>query len=978
MIDLPEIPLSTRPQPLATRVIVRSAVCTGILLTALHTLPALALTPIDSEQQGANGVTGLGAPTTLVVSPDQRHVYVASASSHVVAFAREGTTGTLSFLATYSEGAGIPTGLRQAVSIAMSPEGTHVYVAGLTDGSIVIFVRDAATGRLQFLTTLSRGDPLLPGVERVGLLALSADGAFLHVASHHVANLTAGTPAAADRLLVLRRNAVTGLLSSPTVYIDGNNGIDGLTAPSAMRAAPDGKHVLIASAGDHSLAVFSRNAADGALAMVQLIRNGLNGITGLDAARSIEFDARGRFVYVAGTSEDTLLTLRRDPLSGQLLVSQTLKNNNNGVDGLDGITGIAVDRDSNLVYAASSVDNALAVFTRHPATGALTFVEAVRDAVVPARLQTAGALALAAQPPTLNSLALTSNQIVVWQGPSTDLAVSQQTTPAALRLGDKATITFTLNNRGVTAASQARVLLNWPVMTGLTAAVASTVAPVESVDLVRGEAVINAGTLAAGESRSFTLDLTLVSPTATAATTVTVTTQAFASISDSNNENNHTSTSLVFTVPPPNRVPVVLQDRATTLPNTAVSVRVLDNDTDPDGDRLTLAPATATVSTHGGTLARADDGSVLYTPPAGYFGNDSFVYTVTDGHNGGSATGQVIVTVNTAPTAADDHAVTTPGVAVDINLFANDNDADDGILRLVKTITGSTGGTVTVQGSDHVTFTPALGFHGTAPFSYELADGLGATATANVSVTVNSAPVASSKELIVEPDAVINLQREAPVSDADGDVLQWQFDATAASTLGQFETADGGVSVFRIAADAIGNASIVFTATDAFGAAANGTLQLVVNTLPIANSDEVTTNFETPVTILALYNDEQRDANDQLSLLLDKTDSTSQASGIVSSAITPDGDTTLIYTPPTGFSGDDRFSYTVADQFGKTSQGTVIIHVTLPPPPPDNGTNTPPAPATTDTGDNGGGADIWVGVLAGLWLRIRARSVAKS
>jgi Bacterial Ig domain len=95
-----------------------------------------------------------------------------------------------------------------------------------------------------------------------------------------------------------------------------------------------------------------------------------------------------------------------------------------------------------------------------------------------------------------------------------------------------------------------------------------------------------------------------------------------------------------------NRVPVANADAFTvTAGSTGNSFAVLNNDTDADGDTLSLGtlsvPANGTVTVSGKV--------VLYAPKAGYVGNDAFTYTVTDG-KGGSATGNVAITVS--PTAA--------------------------------------------------------------------------------------------------------------------------------------------------------------------------------------------------------------------------------------------------------------------------------------------------------------------------------------
>jgi uncharacterized repeat protein (TIGR01451 family) len=114
----------------------------------------------------------------------------------------------------------------------------------------------------------------------------------------------------------------------------------------------------------------------------------------------------------------------------------------------------------------------------------------------------------------------------------------------------------------------------------------------------------------------------------------------------------------IITVTNGNDPPVAVDDSATTDADTPVTIDVLHNDSDPDGDTLTVASVTQ--GTHGSVTNNGDD--VTYTPDPGFSGADSFTYTVSDG-NGGTDTATVTVTItmttarinvqiDTGPTAA--------------------------------------------------------------------------------------------------------------------------------------------------------------------------------------------------------------------------------------------------------------------------------------------------------------------------------------
>ena len=97
-----------------------------------------------------------------------------------------------------------------------------------------------------------------------------------------------------------------------------------------------------------------------------------------------------------------------------------------------------------------------------------------------------------------------------------------------------------------------------------------------------------------------------------------------------------------------NQAPTPANDSVTVIINQPKVINVLANDTDPNGDSLTVT--TVTAPQHG-TAVLNTDGTITYTPVASYIGSDSFNYTVSDGH-GGTATASVAITVSQATASA--------------------------------------------------------------------------------------------------------------------------------------------------------------------------------------------------------------------------------------------------------------------------------------------------------------------------------------
>ena len=163
----------------------------------------------------------------------------------------------------------------------------------------------------------------------------------------------------------------------------------------------------------------------------------------------------------------------------------------------------------------------------------------------------------------------------------------------------------------------------------------------------------------------------------------------------------------------------------TTSEDTALTISAADllgNDTDPDGDTLTITSVNATSGTHG--TVELIDGKVVYTPENNYNGVASFTYTVSDGH-GGTDTATVTVNVtpeNDPPVAEDDgNTVSNDQTTAVGNVLTNDTDVDtphedlkvtsinyDGVDYSVDESTGATittpSGTLTIYSDGSYTF----------------------------------------------------------------------------------------------------------------------------------------------------------------------------------------------------------------------------------------------------------------------------------
>jgi VCBS repeat-containing protein len=229
-----------------------------------------------------------------------------------------------------------------------------------------------------------------------------------------------------------------------------------------------------------------------------------------------------------------------------------------------------------------------------------------------------------------------------------------------------------------------------------------------------------------------------------------------------------------------NHPPVANDDSASTNENVPVTIAVLANDTDPDGDPL--RPIVVAPPTHG-TLAANTDGSFTYTPDPNYFGPDSFTYKDNDGQlDSNVATVTITVNhVNQPPVAHNDAYSTTAGTTLTIaapGVLANDTDVDSPTLT-ARVVTLPSHGALALNADGSFTYTPAAGFTGVDSFTYVANDGQLDSNVATVSLTVNAAntpPVADSQTTAaVTEDGQIAITLSGSDSQAPPSALVFQI-----------------------------------------------------------------------------------------------------------------------------------------------------------------------------------------------------------
>ncbi len=210
----------------------------------------------------------------------------------------------------------------------------------------------------------------------------------------------------------------------------------------------------------------------------------------------------------------------------------------------------------------------------------------------------------------------------------------------------------------------------------------------------------------------------------------------------------------------------------------ANSINVLGNDSDVDGDPVTVTAVTQ--GAHGSVAIISGGTGVSYTPAANFFGSDSFTYTIGDGH-GNSDTATVNVTVynvNDAPVAGPDSYATDSNTTLNVaarGVLANDSDIDSPVLTaVIVSGSGPNHGSLTLNANGSFSYTPAHDYTGADSFSYQAFDGIDYSNVTTVTLTINDKvpPVLTSSVamtlLSTTNSSLINVGLTASATDNSG------------------------------------------------------------------------------------------------------------------------------------------------------------------------------------------------------------------
>ena len=364
---------------------------------------------------------------------------------------------------------------------------------------------------------------------------------------------------------------------------------------------------------------------------------------------------------------------------------------------------------------------------------------------------------------------------------------------------------------------------------------------------------------------------------------------------------------------------------------TAVTMQGFDPDSDPVTFTIERQPG------HGALTGVPP--SVVYTPAPGFTGDDSFTFSVSDGHlTSFSATVTLhVAPPNHRPSATPQSVTALEDTSAAITLAGTDPDGDP-LSFQVQTLPAH--GVLSVSGAS-ATYVPAANYNGPDSFTFAVNDGESTSDPATVSIdvgTINDPPVALAVQRSLNEDAPLSLTLLA--TDADGDSLAFAIQAPP-----QHGTVTGAPPGVTYTPDANYNGpdSFTFTASDANSTSAPATVSLTVvavNDAPVALDAAVTTAEDTPVAITLQATDVDSPTL-TFTIVSSPSDGTLTGSGA-----------SRTYTPATNFHGVRTFTFRASDGSKVSADATVTITITA--------VNDPPV-----------AADDWVATDAGAPLTIR-------
>ncbi|WP_156144503.1 tandem-95 repeat protein, partial [Vibrio hyugaensis] len=380
--------------------------------------------------------------------------------------------------------------------------------------------------------------------------------------------------------------------------------------------------------------------------------------------------------------------------------------------------------------------------------------------------------------------------------------------------------------------------------------------------------------------------------------------------------------SVTITVNPVNDTPIAVDDFATTDEDTAVTIDVLANDSDPDDNQLTIT--NASVPAEQGSVEIVD-GKLVFTPAENFNGDATISYTVSDGELTDNAEVSVTVNpINDAPKTENtiaDQVLQEDFAEYTINLNDAFSDVDNAYSDLTFTVSGSSNIQVSIV-DGIATITPTADWNGSEVLTFTAKDPSGLEVSQTVDFTVNAvADIVSDSANIVEDTATtLNVLQN---DDFEGQSSVVTVEAGNEPANGSVTVNQNGTITYTPNTDYNGPDEFTYTVTSG---GVTETTTVTLNVTPV-NDKPVVENTIADQVLPEDFAEYTINLNDAFSDV-DNADSelTFSASGNSNIQVSiVDGIATI--TPTADWNGSEELTFTATDPDGETVSQTVDFTV---------------------------------------------------
>lgn len=324
-------------------------------------------TYVGSVERGdLNGVT------SVAVSPDGEHLYAAAWRPATISrYDRDPLTGDLDHQQTITDS----EVLGGAVALRLSPDGRHAVATAFNSQAVVLFRRDPASGVLERLGVVWNEDNVEMGLSWPIDAAFSPDGRFVYVIDSRGPGRTSDGEGGAVAIFRVTDD-------EELEWVATTEGVSNALANArGIDVGPDGDRIYVTSSGAGALTVFDRDEGTGAVEVRQVIRDGEGEAEGLAGAMSVAVSPDGRHVYVSSGrfGGDNAVSVFEEQPDGKLALVQEIFNGE-GMEGFEGGNEILISPDGRNVFAAATGSGAVVNFRRDAATGRLTYLQTLDTA----------------------------------------------------------------------------------------------------------------------------------------------------------------------------------------------------------------------------------------------------------------------------------------------------------------------------------------------------------------------------------------------------------------------------------------------------------------------------------------------------------------------------------------------------------------------------------------------------------------------